>query len=340
MLDQGSEFLRLMSRREPIEQIRSSDHLSDEQKQKLRVIQNVRSFADRDVGLNVGNAYTTFVPLDRSAVSWIITATEPLSTQPLSWSFPIAGTFPYIGFFERADAEAYHEELELEGYDVDMRPVNAFSTLGWFSDPIFSPMLNSSEPLLVNTVLHELIHRTIFISGHTSLNEAIATEIARIATIEFLRERHGSSSQTIERTKQYFEERSRVQEFFLSLRKQLNDIYDRNRSQQWKTRQKRRTMLHARRSYVNLLDQLKTEGWDRLLSSRWNNAYVASRAVYYQHTELIRRLWADAFQKDLPETVDFLKTLDSPNPLEKIRGRINQSDTEANSPATSSTASR
>jgi predicted aminopeptidase len=339
VLDQGSEFLQLMSQREPINESLSSDQLTDHQEQQLRLIQDVRSFSEREIGLQVGDAYTTYVHLDRQAVSWNITGTTELSTQPLTWTFPIAGRFPYIGFFDRGDAEEYHEQLQLDGYDVEMRPVNAFSTLGWFSDPVFSPMLNSSDPLLVNTVIHELVHRTIFISGHTSLNEAIATEIGRIATISFLRRRHGSSAPIVQRTKQYFEDVSRVQDFFLNLRKQLNAVYTGDHTPGEKRHRKQRVIMHARRSFVNLLDRLKTTGWERLLSTRWNNAFVASRAVYYQHTGLVRRLWTKAFQRNLPRTIDFLKSLDSHQPMEQIRKRIDQAETESGS-VSPSTASR
>lgn len=340
VLDQGSEFLHLMSQREPVDRILSSGNLSDEQEQKLRIIRKVRSFADEEVRLDVGDAYTTYVQLDREAVSWAITGTQELRTAPLTWSFPVVGTFPYIGFFRKSEANEYREQLLLDGYDVEMRPVNAFSTLGWFSDPVLSPMLNSKEPLLIHTVLHELVHRTIFITGRTSLNEAIATEVGQIATLRYLRTTHASSADIVRDTKQYFDDLSLVQQFFLDLRNRLNQVYGRDRPPDWKRRRKKRVIMHARRAYVGLLDRLNTPGWERLLSSRWNNAFVASKAVYYQHTKLIHRLWKDAFQKNLRRTVAFLKTLDSDRPIQRIRERIDQADTDSASPSSSPTASR
>ncbi len=342
LLNQGTEFTSLMSERKPIRKVISSDQSPTDQRKKLQRIQEARRFAESRVGLSVENAYTSFVSIDRPAVAWNITATGPFSVRPLTWSFPFVGTFPYLGFFNRAHAVEYRDDLDLRGYDVHMRPVAAFSTLGWFDDPVFSPMLSSRTPVLINTIFHELVHQTVFLKNHMELNEAIATEIGQLATIEFLRKKHGKKAEIVRWTRRYFQDISRIQSFFLDVRSRLQKTYRGNHDRQTLREEKRRVFMNAKRSFLDLLDRMHTGGWSKLLSISWNNAFVASNAVYFRHTDLIHRLYSVAFDSNLKRTVQFLASLDASHPLKQIKKRLKNPgpghDQSDDAPAASNTS--
>jgi predicted aminopeptidase len=144
--------------------------------------------------------YQEYVKLDRSAASYVVSACEPLRFEAKNWSFPIVGSFPYLGFFSLSDAKKYAEKLKAEGLDVDLRGASAYSTLGWFRDPILSTMLPAvpGDPAalgdLVNVVLHESTHATLYISGQSSFNETLAMFVAGKMTIEYFEATRGKAS--------------------------------------------------------------------------------------------------------------------------------------------------
>lgn len=151
-------------------------------------------------GLSVSGSYRFFAELDRSAAVWVVTASKPLAFVPMVWSFPIVGSAPYLGWFSYADAVDFADSLATEGWDVDVRPAAAYSTLGWFDDPLLSTMITHGPGAtgdLVNIVLHESVHATVYVPSQTVLNESIASYIADRMTLEYLGGRYGHSSLTM-----------------------------------------------------------------------------------------------------------------------------------------------
>jgi len=329
VIDQGVDFFGLMHRRVPIEEARSSSDVPERDRQKLKVVERARAFAGNRLGIEVSEQYTSYVHVDREAVSWNITATPWNRVDPIVWSFPVVGSFPYIGFFEKRDAIAFRDELIAEGRDVHMRPVSAFSTIGWFSDPIYSTMLDQPEPLLVETVIHELLHGAVFFENAVTLSESAASEIGRRATISYLRQRYGPDASIVSWTQNYYRDLDRIRSFFRSLRERLHSLYKSDLSKRRMRTEKRQIFRRARRSFADLTEKLSTDGWKGWLSDDWNNAFVAARAVYSRHTDLIRRLWKTAFRKDLPATIRFLQSISgSSKPVERIRSRIKRQETK------------
>ena len=110
----------------------------------------------------------------------------------MTWWFPIVGRVPYRGFFSVDDALDAERDLQKEGYDTYVRPTAAFSTLGWFNDPVLSTTLQTDDVEIVTTVLHELAHRYLFVPGQVGFNESFANFIGRVAAIQFFCTREGS----------------------------------------------------------------------------------------------------------------------------------------------------
>ncbi len=135
--------------------------------------------------------------LDRPVVVWVTTASEPLRFRPKTWAFPIVGTVPYLGWFDRDDARQLADELRAAGWDSDVGAAGAYSTLGWFDDPVLSSMIPEGEEAvgeLVNVILHESTHATLYVDGQTRFNESLAEYAAGKLTLAYLDQRYGAGS--------------------------------------------------------------------------------------------------------------------------------------------------
>jgi predicted aminopeptidase len=138
------------------------------------------------------------VELPRSAVVYVVTASEPLRFRSKTWWFPVVGTVPYLGWFDRDDAKEFSAGLAAEGWDSDVGAASAYSTLGWFTDPVLSTMIAGEEEEavgeLVNVVLHESTHATLYIDGQTRFNESLAEFSADKLAVEYMDQKWGPAS--------------------------------------------------------------------------------------------------------------------------------------------------
>ena len=157
-------------------------------------VEAIRSFGIDELGLKPTSNYTRYVVLDRDYVADVVQACDSLSFKRHYWKYPVLGNLPYKGFYQRADAEAEAARMKTAGLDVIIRNVDAFSSLGFFSDPLYSFMLGYPEWQLAELILHELAHATLFIKGEEQFNEEFATWIGRHGAVQYLRYRYGASS--------------------------------------------------------------------------------------------------------------------------------------------------
>jgi predicted aminopeptidase len=181
--------LQLLASRKPIPAIIANPNTPARVRRLLAQIPKVKRFGESQ-GLTATENYEEYVRLHKSAVVYVVTACEPLRFQAKTWSFPIAGSFPYLGWFVQASAVGYAHELESDGWDVDVRGASAFSTLGWFHDPVLSTMIGSGPEALgnlVNTVIHESVHATLHIEGQAPFNESLASFVADRLTPIYLK---------------------------------------------------------------------------------------------------------------------------------------------------------
>ena len=170
----GYEEARILWRRQPIAEVLAQPDLDPATRAKLELVPAVRAYAADALGLAIGGSYTSVATVDADQVVHVVTAAPRTKLAPLTWWFPIVGRVPYRGYFAKADADAFAAELEREGDDTMVRPALAFSTLGWFDDPLLSTMLRDDEAELVETLIHELTHSTRYVPGHVSFNESFA----------------------------------------------------------------------------------------------------------------------------------------------------------------------
>ena len=183
------EHMRIMLARRPIAQEIATGNLSSDDKAKLRVVLDVRGFASRHLGLPDNGSYTVYSDIGRENVGWNIYAAPKLSVVPRRWCFPIAGCVVYRGFFAKNDALAFARRLsESEDLDVYVGAFNAYSTLGYFNDPVLSSHLALDEYRLAALIIHELAHQRLYIPGNSRVNEAFATVVEREGLVRWMRQ--------------------------------------------------------------------------------------------------------------------------------------------------------
>ena len=177
--------LKILWRRQPIEQATRDPVLPENERALLSLVESVRAFAV-ERGLRVGGQYTSFVAWPGDRIVTTLVRTRPGSLDAVGWWYPLLGRLPYRGYFDQARAEREAKRLHEEhGYDVCVSAVTAYSTLGWLDDPVTSPMLGRGAANLVETLLHELVHATVFVDGDADFNEGVALFIGQEAAIRY-----------------------------------------------------------------------------------------------------------------------------------------------------------
>jgi len=175
---------KLLWAREPVDRLLADPELDPALRARLELVQRAREFAGT-LGLDVGEQYTSYVAWPHDRVVTNVIATQPGSIEAANFRFPIIGEVPYKGFFDRQRAEREAEAMRARGMDVCLSGIRAYSTLGWFDDPLTAPMLEMSEDRLVETVIHELVHATVFVHSQPEFNEGAAHFIGEEAVIRF-----------------------------------------------------------------------------------------------------------------------------------------------------------
>jgi predicted aminopeptidase len=186
----------LQRRAVDIDVLLEGHHVEGRTKMLLSEIAPVKAFGEAH-GLRPTPNYTTYVRLDRPAVAWNVSACNPIAFQPMSWKFPIVGSFTALNWFDKKEAEGFAKDLESHGWDVEMRGLTAYSTAGWFTDPIVSSMFSSGDEArgrLANTFLHESTHATFFVPGQSALNESVAGFVGDQLSVLYMEEHLGKDA--------------------------------------------------------------------------------------------------------------------------------------------------
>lgn len=161
---------------------------TEEERIKLQVVLDARAHA-QSLGLDPGGSFQSYVKVDRDPLAWVVVASRRDAFSLRTWWFPVVGSVPYKGFFEKSDAEAETRRLDAEGYEASIRGTEAFSTLGWFDDPVVSTTLKNPPARIVNTVMHESVHSTVWIPGNVAFNETLANFVGSEGAVSFFRSR-------------------------------------------------------------------------------------------------------------------------------------------------------
>lgn len=253
--------------RRPIAGVIADEHVPERVRALLAHVPAIKRFGEKH-GLRPTASYDTYVDLQRGAAVWVVTAAEPLRFKMKSWAFPIVGSVTYLGWFDRGEARAFAAELRDEGWDVDIRGASAYSTLGWFDDPVLSTMIPGGDEALgelANVVLHESVHATLYIAGQTALNESVANFIGDVLAEIYLDETVGAASTEKSAYMEGQRRGERRREIMTAAYEELERLYTSSLPDPEKLAEKRRIIgalsaeIRARRPITNAtLAQFKT----------------------------------------------------------------------------------
>ena len=219
---QAKGQISILLNRQTIEDFSSQNQLSDVQAANLRLISQIKSYSVDSLAYKPTSNFTKIYNQKNSSILWVISASHKYKIEPYFWNFPVVGKVSYKGFFDKEKALREQNRLIGKGYDVDLRSVSAWSTLGWFSDPVLSNMLNRSKGSLCNLIFHELFHATYYAPSSVDYNENLASFIAHKATLQFL------SSDTTELNEyiRSYQDNKKIDTEISEILSELNIFYD------------------------------------------------------------------------------------------------------------------
>ena len=285
--------LELMAKRQPVEQLLQDQETPESLRQQLLRVEAIRNFASSQLLLPDNDSYRSFVRIEREAMVWVVVAAAEFSIQPRSWCYPVIGCAGYRGYFSKQRAEDFGQELRALGLDVAIEPVPAYSTLGWFDDPVPSSVIHWPETRLAGLIFHELAHQQLYLPGDSAFNEAFATSLEREGVTRWLQAESAPAAIKAWRIGQK-REQSFV-DLLLRTRQRLEALYALSIADQQKRQRKAAEFRRLQAEYQELRKQWDGfDGYDAWFDRDPNNARLASVATYEQWVPAFRLLLAQA----------------------------------------------
>jgi predicted aminopeptidase len=300
--------LDILRRARPIDEVMELPETPDALRQKLATVLRIREFASRELGLPQNSSYRRYSDLGRPFALWNVFAAPEFSTRPLEWCFPFAGCVKYRGYFSRTQAERFAQGLREEGYDAFVGGVPAYSTLGWFADPVLNTFVGYPESQLARLIFHELAHQVVYVRDDSIFNESFAVSVQQEGVRRWL-DRYGTAQD-----KEAFAILERRREAFTGLiqhyRKRLQTLYGTTSLPEREMRERKARLFdELARDYGAL--KRSWGGWagyDRWFAQDPNNALLASVAIYTQLVPAFQALLAQQ-RGELPRFYSAVKTL-------------------------------
>lgn len=300
----------------PVSEVLAGEDLPKAKREKLLVVEEIRRFAVEELGLSLGKNYTTYYEPPSAYISYNVTACPEFSLEPVEWSFPIVGAVSYLGFFRKADALEEAARLRESGMSVRVRPVAAYSTLGWLTDPLVPSMLEMSEGHLANLLLHESTHSTVYRPGETSFNESFASFVGDEGALVFLERRQGKQSEEYQNEIRLRQDDQRLARHLHELCQLLEELYRSNRDGAALRKAKREILWRFRRDFVRFRQGFLTPGYRRIRWRWHDNADLVSYRIYHSGEKIFESVHR-ALQGNLREIIRFFRDLPAGEPAMK-----------------------
>lgn len=268
---------RLMHARQDIQALIDDPATSPELSKQLQTATNIKEFAQTVLELPDGNSYSSYVEVDGPALVWNVVATPEFSLQPKKWCFPVAGCVPYRGFFSEQKALESAARLEQRGLDVSVSPAAAYSSLGWFDDPLLSTMFAGSDIRLAAYLFHELAHQRLYLKGDSVFNEGYASIVEETGVTNWLESQNRQDE--LRRWKQMRKSSMDFTNLISEVRDQLGELYQTDKSELAMREQKAEILA----SLPVLYELLSSEKWqgERLFESWFQNPINNARLALY-----------------------------------------------------------
>ena len=246
---------------------------------KLAIVDSLLLFA-KQIGLKTEENYQSYFDTRGAPISWNVSASQPDTFKSYLWKFPIVGSLPYKGFFEKQRAEREYLRLKKLNYDVHLSPVSAYSTLGYFSDPLLSTMLNLEIGSLSELIFHELTHTTVYLEGMTDFNESFASFVGVKATEEFLNRQFGPNSDHLNEYFNSLDDSKRFRLFMEVVVSRLDSLYSSESSREAKLNKRNKIFNQEKVRFSEILSEYNNKNYKIFLEWDVNNARLLSYKRY------------------------------------------------------------
>lgn len=299
---------QILKGRVPNQQVLKDAEIEEEIKEGIRLVQDVTEFSEKRLGLRPDGSYKTFYQVKGDTLIYLVSACPKDSLKPYTWHFPIVGETEYKGFFSKKDAAKEINKLEARGFETCLQQAIAFSTLGWLGDPIYSTVLDQHPVIIINSIIHELVHNTVFFKGETEFNEQLASFVAEKGTLLFITERFGASSPLYQVAIDLGRDEELVASVFDDLYDALQGLYAQDLTREEKIRKRKEIFAHGCDQLEKLNKQLKTGEFSVPMGGLNNAVVLAYRRYRLPADGLIVKAY-EALGEDVKDLVDLLQTV-------------------------------
>lgn len=284
--------MQIWNRSRPIAQVIDDTHTSRQVRERLSLVVRARDFASGDLALPDNGSYRKYADLERPFVVWNVFAAAEFSVAPKEWCFPIAGCVGYRGYFNQARAEQFGEELRRKGLDVFVTGIPAYSTLGWFDDPVLNTVMRYPDAELARLIFHELAHQVVYVPGDTVFNESFAVAVELEGVDRWLAHDGDPAKRTA--FDLYQQRKGAFIDLVMKYRDSLKALYASAASDAEKRQKKTETFAAMKAQYLTLKSSWGGfAGYDRFFTQELNNAHLVPVATYSELVAGFRRVLAE-----------------------------------------------
>lgn len=281
---------RLLSAAIPIEEGLKEPILSPEQKERLQLVSLIKSFGEKNLGLKETKNYQTVYLKSNQTPLYVVSACPKDRLIPVTWWFPIAGNMRYLGFFDPERARKEGEKLAAKNLDVALGMADAYSTLGWFQEPVTLNLIQGSTLDLVEDILHEMTHATLYIKGQGVFNEGLAVIVGKIGALMFLQDYYGPDHPLTLESGYALEDERLFASFIDSLLRRLEAFYQGLLSTEEKIKKREDLFREALEDFDRLRPRLITDRFTGFGRVPLNNAYLLALGLYHRHFLFFERV--------------------------------------------------
>ena len=321
VLRAGYEEAKILWNRRPIEDILRRPNVDATTREKLELVLRVREFAKQELDFNVGGSYTSLTEVSSPPIVHVVTAAPRTSLEPYTWWFPIVGRVAYKGYFQEESAKKEAQSLEAEGYDTYIRKAAAFSTLGWFDDPLLPHLLRYDHETLANIIFHELFHSTFYLKGYTAFNESLANFAGHRAAILFFTEESSSTSKAAQQAEASWQRELQMSAFLAKGTERLVALYASSVTEAEKLGQREKLFVQIQEEYRALPGPLNDKS--PFASGQLNNAILLHHLVYMQELAVFEEVYQQTdqdLQRTLARITDSVE--DTAEPFVEVKVRL------------------